>query len=138
MAAAESKARCSSWMQLWPASSKIWKSTFSATAPRKAQRAEQMESSDYLNLRDVGFADLSGCELHKKYGKIVQLTGNLLEAEGLEAAKGDICRIVHSGSPHPILAEVVGFESSRIKLSPLTHLNGVRSGSLVQVLEVVQ
>ncbi|MGA2226045.1 MAG: FliI/YscN family ATPase [Syntrophobacteraceae bacterium] len=94
-----------------------------------------MESSDYLNLRDVGFADLSGCELHKKYGKIVQLTGNLLEAEGLEAAKGDVCRIVYSGSPHPILAEVVGFESSRIKLSPLTHLNGVRSGSLVQVLE---
>jgi flagellum-specific ATP synthase len=94
-----------------------------------------MESSDYLNLRDVGFADLSGCELHKKYGKIVQLTGNLLEAEGLEAAKGDVCRIVYSGSPNPILAEVVGFESSRIKLSPLTHLNGVRSGSLVQVLE---
>ena len=104
-------------------------------APREAQRTEQMESSDYLNLRDVGFADLSGCELHKKYGKIVQLTGNLLEAEGLEAAKGDVCRIVYSGSPHPILAEVVGFESSRIKLSPLTHLNGVRSGSLVQVLE---
>jgi len=94
-----------------------------------------MESSDYLNLRDVGFADLSGCELHNKYGKIVQLTGNLLEAEGLEAAKGDVCRIVYSGSPNPILAEVVGFESSRIKLSPLTHLNGVRSGSLVQVLE---
>ncbi len=104
-------------------------------APREAQRTEQMESSDYLNLRDVGFADLSGCELHKKYGKIVQLTGNLLEAEGLEAAKGDVCRIVYSGSPHPILAEVVGFESSRIKLSPLTHMNGVRSGSLVQVLE---
>jgi len=103
--------------------------------PREAQRTEQMESSDYLNLRDVGFADLSGCELHKKYGKIVQLTGNLLEAEGLEAAKGDVCRIVYSGSPNPILAEVVGFESSRIKLSPLTHLNGVRSGSLVQVLE---
>ncbi len=36
---------------------------------------------------------------------------------------------------HPILAEVVGFESSRIKLSPLTHLNGVRPGSLVQVHE---
>ena len=94
-----------------------------------------MESSDYLNLMDAGFADLSGCELHKKYGKIVQLVGNLLEAEGLEAAKGDICKIVYPGSPHPILAEVVGFESSRIKLSPLTHLTGVRSGSLVQVLE---
>src|SRR5208283_3603953 len=82
-----------------------------------------------------GFADLSGCELYKKYGKIVQLTGNLLEADGLEAATGDICKIVHSGSPHPILAEVVGFESSRIKLSPLTHLSGVRPGSLVRVHE---
>ncbi len=94
-----------------------------------------MDSSDYLNLRGAGFADLSGCELYKTYGKIVQLTGNLLEADGLEAATGDICKIVHSGSPHPILAEVVGFESSRIKLSPLTHLSGVRPGSLVRVHE---
>ena len=92
-----------------------------------------MESSDYLNLKGAGFADLSGCELSKTYGKIVQHTGNLLEAEGLEAATGDICKIVNSGSSHPILAEVVGFESSRVKLSPLTHLNGVRPGSLVQV-----
>ena len=94
-----------------------------------------MESSDYLNLNGAGFADLSGCELCKTYGKIVQHTGNLLEAEGLEAATGDICQIIHSGSPHPILAEVVGFESGRIKLSPLSHLNGVRPGSLVQVHE---
>ena len=94
-----------------------------------------MESSDYLNLMGARFPDLDGCELPKKYGKIVQLTGNLLEAEGLEAATGDICTIAHPDSPHSILAEVVGFESSRIKLSPLTHLNGVRPGSLVQVNE---
>ncbi len=42
--------------------------------------------NDYLNLRDAGFADFDGRELYKKYGKIVQLTGNLLEAEGLNAA----------------------------------------------------
>jgi flagellum-specific ATP synthase len=88
---------------------------------------------DYLRLGDPGSADLNTCDFCEKYGKIVQLTGNLLEAEGINAATGDICRIVHSESPHPILAEVIGFESSRIKLSPLTHLNGVRPGSLVQV-----
>ncbi len=90
-------------------------------------------ADDYLNLMSLGFADLNSCNLHKKYGKIVQLTGNLLEAEGIDAATGDICRIVHSESPHPILAEVIGFEASRIKLSPLSHLNGVRQGCLVQV-----
>jgi flagellum-specific ATP synthase len=91
------------------------------------------DTGDYLNLGDAGFADLNTCKLCEKYGKIVQLTGNLLEAEGISAAAGDICRIVHSESPHPILAEVIGFETSRIKLSPLTHLSGVRPGSLVQV-----
>ncbi len=94
-----------------------------------------MESSDYLNLWGRGFSDLDARTFHNKYGKIIQLTGNLLKAEGLNAAIGDICRIVHSESPHPILAEVVGFESSRIKLSPLTHLNNVRPGSLVRVHE---
>ncbi len=82
------------------------------------------------NLPDPG-----ACRLRRKYGKVAQLTGNLLEAEGLCAGTGDICRIIHSDSTEPVLAEVVGFESSRIKLSPLSHLNGVRPGSLVQVLE---
>jgi flagellum-specific ATP synthase len=89
--------------------------------------------SDYLNLTGVGFDGINRRDLSNKYGKIVQLTGNLLEAEGIDAATGDICRIVHPDSPHPILAEVVGFETSRIKLSPLTHLNGVRPGCLVHV-----
>jgi len=88
--------------------------------------------SDYLNLRSVEFAGINRHDLSSKYGKIVQLTGNLLEAEGIDAATGDICRIVHSESPHPIFAEVIGFETTRIKLSPLTHLNGVRPGCLVQ------
>lgn len=117
---------------------------------RQTRRVKQMESSDYLNLRDPGFPDIDDRSFHKRYGKIVQLTGNLLEAEGLNAALGDICKIVHpassspkssnskspnSKSPPPILAEVVGFESNRIKLSPLTNLSGVRPGSLVGVHE---
>jgi flagellum-specific ATP synthase len=98
-------------------------------------RMEQMQNNDYLGLWRPEFSDFDARAFHNRYGKIVQLTGNLLEADGLDAAMGDICRIVHPESPHPVLAEVVGFESNRIKLSPLTHLNGVRPGSLVHVHE---
>lgn len=94
-----------------------------------------MENEDYLDLMGENLPDLHACRLWKRYGKVVQLTGNLLEAEGINAATGDICTIMHPGLSQPLLAEVVGFESNRIKLSPLTHLNGVRPGSLVQVYE---
>lgn len=93
----------------------------------------QSKDDDFLKLD--GFPDLKGCDLWNRYGKVVQLTGNLLEAEGLNAATGDICKIVHTGLSQPVFAEVVGFESNRIKLSPLSHLNGIRPGSLVQVHE---
>ena len=88
---------------------------------------------DYLDLEGIGSAEIKIGELPNKYGKIVQLVGNLLEAEGISAATGDICTIVHSEFPEPVLAEVVGFETGRLKLSPLTHLNGIHPGSLVQV-----
>jgi len=88
---------------------------------------------DYLNLEGIGSTDLNISGLCHKYGKIAQLVGTLLEAEGINAATGDICTIVHSELPDPVLAEVVGFETGRIKLSPLTPLNGIRPGSLVQV-----
>lgn len=86
-------------------------------------------------MRGGSLPDPEACRPRKLFGKIVQLTGNLLVAEGLCAAMGEICRIFHSDSAVPILAEVIGFESNRIKLSPLTHLDGVRPGSLVQVYE---
>ena len=94
-----------------------------------------MKADDYLDLEVGEFPDPDAGELWDRYGKIVELTGNLLEAEGLSAAAGDICRIMHSGSQQPVFAEVVAFESNRIKLSPLTYLNGIRPGSLVRVHE---
>lgn len=92
-----------------------------------------MDNSDFLKLKGTNLPDPDECMLLKKYGKVVQHTGNLLVAEGLDAATGDICRILHVDSSRSTLAEVVGFESSRIKLSPLTHVDGIRPGSLVQV-----
>jgi flagellum-specific ATP synthase len=88
---------------------------------------------DYLNLEGVGAADLNVGGLTNRYGRIVQLVGNLLEAEGIDAATGDICAILDSELSNSVMAEVVGFGAGRIKLSPLTHLDGIRPGSLVQV-----
>ena len=120
------------------------------------QTSDLRPQLDYLNLEEIGLAGISSSALCNKYGKIVQLTGSLLEAEGTNAATGDICTIFNSKFPQSgqappqavrdregrlpktaggtaVLAEVIGFENRRIKLSPLSNLNGVRPGSLVQV-----
>ena len=90
---------------------------------------------DPLKLGDGSLPAIDGPARWAKYGKVVELTGSLLEAQGLPAAAGDICRIIDRKGAAPTFAEVVGFEGKRIKLSPLTHLSGIKPGSLVQVHE---
>jgi flagellum-specific ATP synthase len=114
-----------------------------------------LPEGDYLNLETVRFSDIDRRRLCDRYGKIVQLTGTLLEAEGLNAAIGDICIVENarsnaeknapggatpgpespSATPGTVMAEVIGFDANRIKLSPLTHLSGIRPGRLVKVQE---
>lgn len=89
-------------------------------------------ANDYLNLHST-VASLSAHDRWEAYGKVVHLAGNLIEAEGIRAAVGDICRIFSAGSQEPFYAEVVGFHHKRLKLSPLTHLSGIQPGCLVQV-----
>ncbi len=86
---------------------------------------------DYLRLKKA-IAPLKNCPRARTYGKVVQLVGNLIEAEGLKAARGDICKIISSTSGDLIYAEVVGFQHKRLKLSPLTPLGGICPGDLVQ------
>jgi flagellum-specific ATP synthase len=74
---------------------------------------------------------LRGCPHWLEYGKVVQLVGNMVEAEGLHAALGDICQILIPGRRSAIFAEVVGFDHRRLKLSPLTALDGIQPGGLV-------
>lgn len=87
---------------------------------------------DYLNLHEP-VASLNGRPAWQIYGKVVHLAGSLIEAEGVKAAVGDVCRIFSEGREEPLLAEVVGFHHKRLKLSPLTHLSGIQPGCLVQV-----
>jgi flagellum-specific ATP synthase len=91
-----------------------------------------LPSRNYLALGDFR-ERLKSCPRWEKYGKVVQLVGNMIEAEGLQAALGDICRILPPAGANPIFAEVVGFHLRRLKLSPLTPLSGIQPGCLVQL-----
>lgn len=97
----------------------------------KTPRKIPLPPEDYLSLGSVE-TRIGQCPRMEKYGKVVQLTGNLIVAEGMKAALGDICKIFINGDSEPIYAEVVGFHHKRLKLSPLTPLAGICPGNLVQ------
>lgn len=90
-----------------------------------------LPDDNYLGLADI-LAALTSCPRCQTHGKVVQLVGNLIEAEGMKASLGDICRINPSSSGTSIYAEVIGFNQKRLKLSPLTSLHGIHPGCLVQ------
>lgn len=88
-------------------------------------------SNDCLHLKKCAEAipQLPGC---RKYGRVVQLVGNIIEVEGMRAALGEICKIIPGRDAAPILAEVVGFKNRQLKLSPLTPLRGIGPGDFVE------
>ncbi len=88
-------------------------------------------TNDYLRLTHLG-SRLNQCPTWETFGKVVHMVGNIIEAEGIRAAVGDVCRILPGDHENPILAEVVGFNQKRLKLSPLAAVNGIQAGCLVQ------
>lgn len=60
-------------------------------------------------------------------GRVAQVVGLVVEANGPNARVGDLCYI-HTGRKEPIRAEVVGFRGDRTLLMPLGELSGVRAG----------
>src|SRR5262249_55420775 len=66
-----------------------------------------------------------------RIGRVVQVTGLVVESEGPNASLGEVCQIcVGDGAP-PVHAEVVGFRGHRVLLMPLGEMQNVRSGSAV-------
>jgi flagellum-specific ATP synthase len=64
-------------------------------------------------------------------GRVTQVVGLVVEAEGPSAHLGDVCCIHTPREPRPILAEVVGFRQQLLLLMPLGPLGQVGQGSLV-------
>ncbi len=65
-----------------------------------------------------------------KVGKVVEIIGLIIEADGPESSIGDLCHIV-SDDIEQISCEVVGFRENRILLMPLGSIEGLKAGAKV-------
>ncbi|MBR5304607.1 MAG: FliI/YscN family ATPase [Candidatus Gastranaerophilales bacterium] len=64
-------------------------------------------------------------------GKIVEIIGLTIIADGPISSIGDLCHIVQNGTNEIIYAEVVGFRKDCILLMPLGSIDGLRAGAKV-------
>jgi flagellum-specific ATP synthase len=62
-------------------------------------------------------------------GRVAQVVGLTIEAQGLDCQIGEVCEIHTHGDHPPLLSEVVGFREHRTLLMPLGEMQGVQSGS---------
>lgn len=64
-------------------------------------------------------------------GRVVQVIGLVIEAQGPEAQVGELCHVHVSRHDPPVPAEVVGFREGRTLLMPLTQMRGIAPGNEV-------
>ncbi len=67
-------------------------------------------------------------------GRVVASVGSVIEAEGLPARLGSICRIESPDGSGSFRAEVVGFRDRRFLLMPLGESGGVGPGTRIRLL----
>jgi flagellum-specific ATP synthase len=86
------------------------------------------------------FADLQSASAEtlplETQGRLVRVTGLVLEAAGIRVPLGSVCEIhqdttAGDASAPPVLAEVVGFSGDRAYLMPTGDVHGLASGALV-------
>lgn len=76
------------------------------------------------------FALLNRIDTARWSGRVRELVGLLVAADGPSAAVGDLCEI-RTNAGRVIRAQVVGFRESRVLLMPLEDTGGLQSGDLV-------
>ncbi len=67
-------------------------------------------------------------------GRVTRVVGLVIEAQGIEAAIGDICRVQTLDSRMTLEGEVVGFNGESVLIMPYGGLEGLQPGSEVEVL----
>jgi len=73
-------------------------------------------------------------ETIRRFGRVSQVVGMVIEGIGPAAAVGDVCHISVAGRPQPIPAEVVGFRDEKILLMPLGEVRGIEPGCRIMPL----
>jgi flagellum-specific ATP synthase len=80
---------------------------------------------------DFAFRAAEDVHLLKVHGRVTQVVGLVVEANGPNARVGDLCHI-ETTAGESIRSEVVGFRGDRVLLMPLGELSGVRAGCMVR------
>lgn len=74
----------------------------------------------------------------RRYGKVSQVLGTLIEAHMPTVEIGELCNLINPAVPDkPVLAEVVGFTGSAAILSSLSPLEGVSNQTVIEPLRRV-
>lgn len=66
----------------------------------------------------------------RKYGKVCQIIGLVIEADGPPSKIGEIC-LIKTTSHNYIRAEIVGFKDSKVLLMPIGDIEGIYPGCTV-------
>lgn len=83
------------------------------------------EAEKYLQLLDKQF--------YKSYGKVSKVVGLTVESLGPKARLNDLCKIyIDKDMTTHVMAEVVGFQDSRLILMPVDNMEGVGVGCVVE------
>src|SRR3954449_9584196 len=80
---------------------------------------------------DHATAALRDADLHRRHGRVRDLIGLIIEATGLEAEVGEVCRIETGRGRSAVPAEVVGFRAGRTLLMALGDAAGIGPGARV-------
>jgi len=83
------------------------------------------EAEKYLQLLDKQF--------YKSYGKVSTVVGLTVESLGPKARLNDLCKIyIDENMTNYVMAEVVGFQDSKLILMPVDSVEGVGVGCIVE------
>jgi len=83
-----------------------------------------IDLSKYINITE-------NINTFKEIGKVTQIIGLVIEADGPSSSIGDLCYIYTDKSQPPAWAEVVGFKDSKMLMMPLGDMDGLKPGATV-------
>lgn len=67
----------------------------------------------------------------KEIGRVTEIKGLIIEADGPESCIGDLCHIYKKTGEAPLFAEVVGFKEGKVLLMPLGSMDGIQPKAVV-------
>jgi flagellum-specific ATP synthase len=73
-------------------------------------------------------------DLCTRFGKVSNVTGNMVEVQGITLPIGKNCQIIIDAN-HSIIAEVVGFTNEHLLIMPFQHTLGIANGMLVTPIQ---